>query len=279
MNKDAHFIIGCGYLGHRLKILLQGQVCYFTSRAATAVDADTHIGHSNLLLDINQPDCWNSLQSLQNEQSIIAYIMVPPSKIDIDCFPLFLQQLDSLPLTRRILISSTVVYGQTERDVDADTEVMIDSQRAERQYQIEQLWMQQCKQACVLRLAGIYGPGRVIGKQVINEQQRISGNAKAWLNLIHVDDAARLSLCLAGLPQPAAYELGCDGNPLLREDYYACLAELLQRPAPVFNICDMNSGRGRRCGNAVTVSRTGWHPVHTDINKSLSEILNPRYEQ
>ena len=273
MNKEAYVIIGCGYLGHRLKNLLQGHTCYFTRRTATDVDANSDNAHSNLLLDINQPDSWSSLQSLQNEQNIIAYIMVPPSKIDIDGFPLFLQQLDSLPLARRILISSTVVYGQAERDVDADSEVMIDNQRAERQYQIEQLWMQQCEQACVLRLAGIYGPGRIIGKRVINEQQRINGNARAWLNLIHVDDAARLSLCLAGLPQPAAYELGCDGNPLLREDYYACLAELLKRPAPEFETSDMINGRGRRCSNAVTVARTGWRPVYTDIKNNLSEIL------
>ncbi len=204
--------------------------------------------------------------------------MVPPSKIDIDGFPLFLRQLDQLPLRRRILISSTVVYGQSERTVDADSEVMIDSVRAERQYQIEQVWMQQCDHGSVLRLAGIYGPGRIIGKTLIVDQRQISGNAKAWLNLIHVDDAAALSLCLAGLQQPAAYELGCDGVPLLREEYYARLAGLLRQTSPEFETSDMINERGRRCSNELTVKRTGWRPEYTDISSSLSEILAIQYD-
>lgn len=269
MTNIRHLIIGNGYLGSRLcNNLAAGNAWYSHRSLATATGQEK----TALIIDVNTPETWEALSTIRGEAELVAYMLIPPSRIDVAVLPQFLDRLDRLPLKRRILASSTVVYGQAERVVDADSEVIIDSKRAHRQHDIEQAWMQ-ADHACVVRLAGIYGPGRVIGLQTVRDKQVINGAAEAWLNLIHVDDAATLLLAIAELPVAADYELGCDGVPMKRRDYYGMLAELLQQPAPEFASGPSAQNRGRCCTNELTVARTGWLPRHTDIRQVVTDIL------
>jgi nucleoside-diphosphate-sugar epimerase len=62
----------------------------------------------------------------------------------------------------------------------------------------------------------------------------IDAPASGWLNLIHVDDAARIVLLAEErAPLPRTYVVS-DGQPVLRAEYYAELARLLKAPAPIF---------------------------------------------
>ena len=198
------------------------------------------------------------------------YCLVQRSRIDLTILPDFLNHLNSLPCRRCILVSSTVVYGSRERRVDADSEVEPDSERAERQYRIEQLWRSHLANAHIVRLAGLYGPGRVIGRQTIRNGEAVRGNADAWLNLVHVDDAASLVKQIASSDGAAEVELGCDGTPVKRKDYYGFLAESLNGPSPSFS---GHGDRGRRCDNRLTIERTGWQPRYTDYRQAISAIL------
>ncbi len=70
-------------------------------------------------------------------------------------------------------------------------------------------------QANILRLAGIYGPGRLVGR--IEGPSRRSkvpqGNADAWLNLIHVDDAVAAVLACHRRGTPGAYTMSATMIP------------------------------------------------------------------
>ena len=271
MNACCHLILGCGYLGRHLRQQLLGQPCWFTNRKMTApVSAPEH---RQLCLDINQADSWKALDELGTQRNMVACLMVPPGKIDPAVLPLFLDRLDRLSIKRRILVSSTVVFGQQERVVDADSNVLIDSERARRQYEIEQIWMQDSEAAHVVRLAGIYGPGRIIGRQSIEDGATIPGNPDGWLNLIHVEDAASLLLQAARQEHVANFELGCDGTPRKRREYYTLLAECLRQPAPRFPSGQEQQPRGRCCNNELTIARTGWLPQHTDLRQTLEFLI------
>ncbi|MEM7026777.1 MAG: hypothetical protein AAF410_00955 [Pseudomonadota bacterium] len=264
-----HIIIGHGYLGPALAVRFHDQPCWLINRSGEFGDKSTQ--HQTLALDINQPSQWQLLDSLKEEDSLIVYFMVPPSKIDPDQFPSFVNKLDQFNIKRRILVSSTVVYGQQERIVDADSNIILDSERAKRQYQFEQDWMSNKDHAMIVRMAGLYGPGRIIGKRLIETGNNLSGNPNAWLNLIHIDDAAALLECIAYLDQVNNIELGSNGVPLKRIDYYEIVARLLHKNLPEF--VDITDDIGRCCKIDLTMGRTGWAPKHTDIKASLKEIM------
>ena len=262
----THLIIGCGYLGKRLLTILDDQPCWFTNRSQIS---DAH----SLLLDINNESTWHSLDAMSEEQGLVIYFMLPPSQIDLTVFPDFINRLNQLNIRRCILISSTVVYGNSDRVVDADSDVEIDSERAKRQYQIEQAWLATLNNASVIRLAGIYGPDRIVGRNMIMKGETIDGDPDGWLNLIHVDDAASLVKRIGEIDKPEEIELGCDGMPIRRRDYYSFLAEQLLRCTPEFNQHDQSRGTGRRCDNKLTITRTGWSPEYADFRKALVELL------
>lgn len=265
--KTTHFIIGCGYLGKQLLTLLGNQICFFTTRSPPS---NPH----SIFIDINNRDSWDNLRVLSEEQGLVIYFMVPPSQIDLKIFPEFLKKLSKLKIQRCVLVSSTVVYGNSDRVVDADSKVEIDNERAQRQYQIEQEWIVNLNNAFIVRLAGIYGPKRIIGKTQIMQSEAIKGDPDGWLNLIHVDDAANLLKRGCELEQPEQIELGCDGTPIKRKEYYNFLAKQLNQDSANFSQNVTSRGTGRRCDNKITIERTGWQPQYTDFRQALVKLIN-----
>jgi len=99
--------------------------------------------------------------------------------------------------------------------------------------------------AFVLRLAGLYGPGRHLYLDRLRSGDcRFAGSPESWLNLIHRDDAAAALLrCLdaSGISGHFVYNVS-DGNPATRGEIIHWLAERVAAPAPVFE----RGGEGAR---------------------------------
>jgi nucleoside-diphosphate-sugar epimerase len=263
---SPHLIIGCGYLGQRLLSLLNDQSCWFTNKVK--VD-DTY----SLSLDINDESTWKNLDVLSDEEGLTVYCMVPPSQIDLTLFQGFTHKIASLNTSRCILISSTVVYGNTDRIVNADSDVELDNERAEKQYQIEQLWLESNEDSFIVQLAGLYGTDRIIGRNSIIQGEAIKSDPNGWLNLIHVDDAATLIKRVAEMDEPEIIELGCDGMPIKRKEYYSFVAETLDKPLPEFDINDKSRAKGRRCDNKLTIERTGWYPEYKSFKEGILKSI------
>ena len=267
-QKQRHsLIIGCGYLGQAL--VKELQLRQLPVHATTGHKHNLHrlenMGVSVGVLNINEPDTWH-IRRQKEGGGLNIYCLVPPGQIGMDSWPAFVAHLQTLTLHKAILASSTVVYGRREREVDADSEVDIDSTRAERQYRIEEVWQRLGEVARIVRFAGLYGPGRIIGRRTVLNNERIPGQSGAWLNLIHISDAARLLLEISESQGAQTVELGCDGRPVLRCEYYGDLAKHLNCPPPVFSEHEHEheKKRGRRCSNKITIQRTGWQPQILD---------------
>jgi len=271
--KQINLIIGCGYLGRSLLKTLRGEKNYVVNRAEQHKPVNPSDDNHQLILNINDKHTWRNLDALSEKQSIRIYFMVPPSQIDRLAFPCFIERLNKLDVQNAILVSSTVVYGNKDRIVDANSDVNIDSERAERQCFVEQEWLAAIKKGSIIRFAGIYGPERVIGKNGILKGNTINGDPEGWLNLIHVDDGAELLSCIAAMDEPESIELACDGNPIKRSEYYSFLAEQLNQAAPIFSHESNERGLGRRCDNSVTISRSGWQPVHVDFRRAITDLI------
>ena len=61
------------------------------------------------------------------------------------------------------------------------------------------------RQVVVLRFSGLYGPGRIVRRAMIESGEPIPGDPDKYLNLVHIDDAAQA--VVAALDAADAVEL------------------------------------------------------------------------
>jgi nucleoside-diphosphate-sugar epimerase len=144
---------------------------------------------------------------------------------------------------RIVYISSTGVYGAaSEGWVDEETPPAptrpggVASWEAEQV--VEQSWA--APRSVILRMAGLYGPGRVPMLESLRRAEPLPTPAQGWLNLIHIDDAASITrrVCQppfspAGGSLPERYCVS-DGHPVVRGEYYREIARRLDLPPPRF---------------------------------------------
>ena len=133
-------------------------------------------------------------------------------------------------IRRFIYVSSTGVYGQsgdTWVDERSPCEPVREGGRAcwEAEQRLHADPMGQ--RAIILRMAGIYGPGRIPRQKELQAGVPIEAPSEGYLNLIHVDDAASAVIAAERqAPLPALYCVS-DGHPVIRGEYFRELAELL----------------------------------------------------
>jgi nucleoside-diphosphate-sugar epimerase len=142
---------------------------------------------------------------------------------------------------RVIYISTTGVYSQSGGEIvderaptEPTREGGLASLAAERALAASRF----ASRGIVLRLAGIYGPQRIPLAERLCRGEPLAVPAAGTVNLIHVDDAARIVLAaeylgLSETKTPRIYNVS-DGHPAVRAEYYAELARLLGAPPPRF---------------------------------------------
>ncbi|GAB4191863.1 MAG: NAD-dependent epimerase/dehydratase family protein [Phycisphaeraceae bacterium] len=290
-------IVGCGYLGIRLAktLIAQGQIVYGTTRTPAKAAQLSRYGIRPLILQVTQPVTYAALTPVLTANKPDVYYLVPPGRANDAFSPRqvilggiahMVKALRQADVRRAILTSSSAVYGQTGgKRVDADTPPCPNSERAKLLLQGEQLWLDAGPNYHVLRLAGMYGPGRIIGARAVREGAPLVGEPNARLNLIHVDDAVDLLLALARSDTLARVELGCDGNPPTRLEYYRELAVRLGVPPPktldhetAGRMFGLNAERLARSSNkfldnTATCNRTGWTPHYPDFRAGFDAIF------
>ncbi|MBV7481996.1 NAD-dependent epimerase/dehydratase family protein [Bordetella sp. BOR01] len=230
-------LAGCGDLGLRLahRLRARGANVWALRRQPPAGSDD---GIHWLRADLTQPD---TLAGLPAGITHLAYLPAPGARdpavyraVFRDGLPTLLAALDTRALRRVLFVSSSAVYGDNHGGwVDETTppdpagfngRILLDTEN----------WLAaQAVPSVSLRLAGLYGPGRL---QLIERLR--AGTARAprhpphWANRIHIDDAAAAAAHLLALPQAQAVYVGCDDTPLPLHELYAHLARLAGAPEP-----------------------------------------------
>ena len=77
----------------------------------------------------------------------------------------------------------------------------------------------------ILRFAGIYGPDRVPTRNLIQSKDWKKLSAAGYLNLIHVDDGAKIVTIVADTQPGGETFVVSDGQPSLRKQYYKFIAK------------------------------------------------------
>lgn len=179
-----------------------------------------------------------------------------------------------------VYTSSTGVYAQGGgMSVDEESLTVPVSDRGALLLEAEQrVRAVQCARWFILRLAGIYGPGRHHLLDALRARTTsLAGSAEHWLNLIHRDDVA--SAVLAALEARAGlanrvYNL-TDGVPTTRGEVVGFLAAQLSVPAPVFDpqAQGSRSVASRRIISRRVYAELAWTPRFQSFREGFGAIL------
>jgi len=114
----------------------------------------------------------------------------------------------------------------------------------------------------VVRLAGIYGPGRsVLLRKFFDGTAVIEGEGTKWINQVHRDDIAAALVQLVAKGARGIFNVN-DDRPLQQQELYGWLAERFARPLPPRGPIETNRKRGwtnKRVSNA-RLRALGWAP-------------------
>jgi nucleoside-diphosphate-sugar epimerase len=245
-------VAGCGYVGSALaaRLAAEGHAVWGLRRSPGELPQ----GVQPLKADLAEP---STLAGLPPSLDCVVYAAAPGGAADERYRAVYLDGVRNLLAAlesrgqrpRRVLLTSTTgVYGQQAGEwVDEDSPTQPDGFRGQRPLEGERLLLAGPFPATVLRLGGIYGPGRTR----LIEQVR-SGRATCvpglWSNRIHRDDCAGALRHLMLLDNPAPLYLGVDQEPVDLCDVQRWLAARLgvAPPAAVENADVEAATPGRR---------------------------------
>lgn len=273
-------VVGYGYLGRRVAHVARGFGIRTsaTSRREEMRSTIEAEGHSFVRFDINSPtdrlpaaESWVWCPAFDRSAGVTVREAV------VDGLARALERAERPPGVV-VFVSTTSVYGQTDgqwTDEDSPCEPLTESGRAH--VEAESLLLDWARDrgsiAVVLRLSGLYGPGRTIRRQSIEAGEPIACRPDTWLNLLHIDDAASACVLALAADKSAVFCVS-DDRPVHRREYYETLARLLGAPAPTFSDPKgPDFGGDKRISNRRVKQTLGWLPDYHDFVEGLSSDL------
>lgn len=228
---------GCGDLGRRVAKRLRDrgdEVCALRRHPPAQATDGIHW----LQGDLTRP---STLHALPGGIRQLVYLPTPDARdeaayraVFVDGLRHLFDAMDCSALARVVFVSSSAVYGDHGGDwVDEDTPPAPAGFNGAVLLEAERWLAARLPGAVTLRLAGLYGPGRL---QVIERLRagrlRVPRAQPHWANRIHIDDAAAAVAHLLAVPAPAPLYLGVDDTPLPLDTLYDHLAALVGAPPP-----------------------------------------------
>ena len=177
---------------------------------------------------------------------------------------------------RLLFVSSSGVYGQQLGEwVDEQSPAEADSYSGRIMREAEQLALNSGLPASLVRLTGLYGPGREWLLKQVRQGYRVVSEPPLYGNRIHVDDAAGLLAYLLqadarGVALDNCY-IGVDDQPAPLYDVVAWLREQLEISHWSDDSTVRRSG-SKRCSNA-RARALGWTPQYPSYREGYRAIL------
>lgn len=265
------FLLGPGYSGHALARIWPGKV-YGTVRSERS--RDKLAGSVIEPVEINQPDALK-----RGAAGAHLVISAPPEATGCPAFDLVGAHVASMRSVT--YLSTTGVYGDLQGGWAMEwTEPNPTSDRARRRVQAEQIWQAASEAVRIVRLPGIYGPGRSALDRVRSGKARRIVRDGQVFSRIHVDDIATGLKALLGAGRSGVYHL-CDDEAAPPQDVIAYAADLLQVAPPPevpFERADLSDmarsfySECKRVSNAKIKAATGWRPLYPTYRDGLRAI-------
>jgi nucleoside-diphosphate-sugar epimerase len=279
-SADRHrLVVGCGYLGERVarRWRAAGSRVIAVTRRPDRAAAFAAAGFEPLLADVTDPAAdWSAVANLDELATVFWAVGFDRggggTHHDVHVTGLR-RLLDSLPAGCRVIFSSsTGVWGdEGGRRVDELTPPSPTREAGRVLVEAETVLRGHPRGPGVaLRFAGLYGPGRLPRIADVEAGRPIDANPDAWLNMIHVDDAARIVCGVAELAAPRPLYVVSDGRPVLRRDWYGQLAKAVGGPPPRFLPNDLTAAASR---SRAADKRVDPSAILTDLEPLLGDAV------
>jgi len=285
-------ILGCGYLGARVAQRWRGagDMVHVVTRSPERARQLADDGFQPLVADVTRSETLGNLPAAETVLFAVGYDRAAGASI-ADVYAGGMKNvLAALPVAtgRFIYISTTGVYGSAGGDwVDELTPPRPQREGGRASLAAEQVLAAHPlgKRSVVLRLAGIYGPGRIAYLDKLKSGEPIAAPDSGWLNLIHVDDAASVVLAAQRWLDQAPGDgphlfCVCDGQPVVRGNYYREAARHIGAPPPRFVAPDpvspaaVRAGVDRRVSSEKMHRELGVQLAYPSYREGLAAILS-----
>lgn len=189
--------------------------------------------------------------------------------------------VDALPrtLARLVWISSTSALPDVDAELDETCDAWPDEPRGRVQREAESIVLDGCARAqvpaFVLRMGGLYGPGREL-ERVYAAAGPLPGDGMTATNLVHRDDAvAAIVAALSAPPDAAGITHVVDDDHGARRAMFEAVATRIGRAPPEWAAPAGSTVRGKRVANGRMKAVLGVrlrHPRHGAAEPPPGEI-------
>jgi len=283
------WIIGCGDIGCRLALRQQaaGQKVIGVARSAARLTQLRRLQIPHLRSDLD----GNDLLPPGAPSALVYCAPPPPSGVaDTRLRPLLARL--PVPPPRLLYLSTSGVYGDCGGDwVDEQRPPQPAHDRARRRLDAETALREYTAThrvtAVILRVPGIYGPGRLPVARLRSGRPLLRPEQSPWSNRVHADDLADLAQRALQLPlapgETRPYNAS-DGAPGRMTDYLLRCAALLGLPAPTLgDYAEIHAAaspmlrefleESKRLDNRRAQRELGWQPRRFDGPSGLAASL------
>ena len=239
-------IVGCGYVGVALgaELVRQGHEVFGVRRSSLA-DAELRaVGIQPLQADIARPEDlaklpapfeWvvNTVASSKGGAEEYREVYWKGTRH-------LVEWLRHAPPKKFVYTSSTSVYGQTDGSlVKESSATQPASPTSQLLVEAEKILLDAARHqafpAVILRVAGIYGPGRGhLFLQYLKNEARIAGKGDRIINMIHRDDVVGAIVTALKDGRPGEIYNAVDDEPVTQLHFFTWLSEALGKYLPPF---------------------------------------------
>lgn len=237
-------IVGCGYVGLPLgaELARQGHRVFGLRRDAGTSGEMVSAGIQPLAADVTDPA---SLAGLPRDYDWVVNTVSSSKGGAEDYRRVYLEGTRHLvawlaptSLRKFVYTSSTGVHAQDDGSVvDESSPAEPETDTSRVLLETEQVLLSAARErgfpAVILRVAGIYGPGRGFHfKQFVKNEAMLTDGGRRLLNMIHRDDVVGAILAALARGQSGEIYNAVDDQPVSQLEFYQWLAKQLHRPMP-----------------------------------------------
>ena len=270
-------IAGCGEVGNVLAVQLrqEGHTVFGLKRDTSTLPELVQPVQADLL----RPD---TLLNLPMDIDRLVYMPTPASRDQAAYEDIFIHgwnnlwaNLKQVP-ARTLLVSSTAVFGESKGGI-VNEETVPDPTgfNGKVLMKMEQLAAGNTDNLVVVRISGIYGPGRErLIRLAASPDLEVQQSPPYFTNRIHRDDAAAVLKHLLEIEKPESLYLATDDKPAPRYDVIEWLAKKQGKPAPIGLVSEQVN-----CGKRVSNQKlrdSGFSLSYPDYRSGYGAVLNLR---
>ena len=282
MPKSSVLIAGCGDIGSRMatQLLANDWQVYGLRRSIERLPAGV-IGVAGDLFSEQCPAQWPSGE--------IDYVVYSAAATEHDEAGYQAAYVDGLKHTlswlkqhgqkpkRLLFVSSSSVFAQKDGEwIDETSPARATNYSGRIMLDAEQVALNSGIAASVVRLTGIYGPGREWMLGQVRKGYRVAIDPPMYGNRIHADDAGGLlAFLLEADRQGEALDdcyIGVDNAPVPLAEVVGWLRERLGVTEWAAETSTRRAG-SKRCSNA-RAKALGWEPRYSSYREGYAEILD-----